>query len=333
MTRPLPEIPPDPLERFIAIGAALEKSRGWTEAALPFRFASAALVTTRGSPDEIARGVRAVADDLKARAGWFGPMRSSIRFLVAAILLRNDIDPASFDAACSEINDGVRARKLRRNRSHCLLAALILVNNEQQRLDPARLDRMAEVFRAMKKHHPWITNSGDYAPCALLATTEIGVPEMMERIETAYEGLRQRGYSRGDRLQRASHLMFFNPVEDRVAIDRFDALFHAFKQHGLWMHGGDYDEMAVLSFVDAPPDNVVGCVLDHREKIAALRPRPGKEISFSLSCGTAFLELARDSVADILDTAQLLQLQSILDAQAAAMIASTSAASAASSGG
>ena len=127
--------------------------------------------------------------------------------------------------------------------------------------------------------------------------------------------------------------MFFNPAEDRIAADRFDALFHAFKQQGLWMHGGDYDEMAILSFVDAAPDNVVGCVLDHREKISALRPRPGKEISFSLACGTAFLELARGSVGDILDTAQLLQLQAILDAQTAAVIASTSAASAASSSG
>jgi len=333
MTRPLPELPADPLERFISIGAALEEGRGWTESALAFRFATAALVTTQGSPNEIANGLRAVADDLKARAGWFGPMRSSIRFLVAAILLRNAIDPAAFDAACSEINDGLRERKLRRNRSHALLAALILVNNDQQRMESAQLDRMAEVFHAMKEHHPWITNAGDYAPCALLATTDTGIPEMMQRIEAAYEGLRQRGYSRGDRLQRASHLMFFNPAEDRIAADRFDALFHAFKQQGLWMHGGDYDEMAILSFVDAAPDNVVGCVLDHREKISALRPRPGKEISFSLACGTAFLELARGSVGDILDTAQLLQLQAILDAQTAAVIASTSAASAASSSG
>ena len=220
MTRPLPELPADPLGRFISIGAALEEGRGWTESALAFRFATAALVTTQGSPNEIANGLRAVADDLKARAGWFGPMRSSIRFLVAAILLRNAIDPAAFDAACSEINDGLRERKLRRNRSHALLAALILVNNDQQRMESAQLDRMAEGFHAMKEHHPWITNAGDYAPCALLATTDTGIPEMMQRIEAAYEGLRQRGYSRGDRLQRASHLMFFNPAEDRIAADR-----------------------------------------------------------------------------------------------------------------
>ena len=332
MTRPLPEISPDPLGRFIAIANALEQDRSWTAGVTPLRFTAVSLVTTQGSPDAVARGLKAGAEALKDQAGWTSPLRSSIRFLIAAILMRDRVPVEQFDAACSDLADGLKTRKMKWGKSaHAVLASLILLNHDEGRILPKRLDRMAAIFAGMKEHHPWITTMGDYAPCAVLATTETPVDEMMRRIESAYEGLRERGYSRGDPLQRASHLLFFNPSNDHTAVTRFDALFKQFKEAGLWMHGGDYDEMAILSFLDASPASVVETVLRHREEIAAMKPRPGKEMSFSLACGTAFLALAQDADSDVLDATRLMQLQSMLDAQTACMAASTAAVAASNS--
>jgi len=332
MTRALPRLPDAPLERFLQICAAFETERTWTEGAQAFRFAASTLVTAPGSPEEVCHAVRATAERLKSDAGWTSPMRSAIRYLIAAMLVRNDLEPARFSAACDEVEAGIKDRKLRRSKCHAVLTTMVLLSSGESGIDPAHLDRMAEIYGGMKEHHPWITNQGDYAPCALLATTDGTVEQMMRRFEGAYDGLRELGYGRGDQLQRASHLLYFNPVEDQVALARFDGLFRQFKESGLWMHGGDYDEMAILSFVDAAPVTVVDKVLQHRESIAELRPRPGKEMSFSLACGTGFVELARAACTDVTDTALLIQFQGILDAQAAAVIASTTAASAASSG-
>lgn len=330
MERPLPVIDADPLRRFLDVNAALEEDRRWSEGALPLRFAASTLVTAPGEPAEVAVRVREMADELKERAGWFGVLRSSIRFLVAAMLYRDHLDATTFNDLWKELDDGLNQRGLSRGHSHAVLSALILLRAGDGTIDRDHLDRMAEVFRGMKEHHPWITNRGDYAPCALLATTGATVPEMMQRIEAIYDGLRERGFSRGDKLQRASHLLFFSDEADQILVDRFAALWAAFEDAGLWMHQGDYDETAILAFLAGDPGEVTRTVLKHRESIAALRPRPGKEVSFTLACGTGFLELARGAYGDVADTSRLVQLQSLLDAQSAALIASTAASTAAS---
>ena len=181
----------------------------------------------------------------------------------------------------------------------------------------------------MKRHHPFLTGQDDYATCALLTGTDGAPSEVATRCEVFYEGLRDLGFRRGNALQSVSHVLVFAPDDDRVVMQRFRRLYDAFQEAGLWMHTGDYDEVAALSFLDRDASRVVSTVLSHREPIAAARPRPGKEQSFSLACGTAFLELARDGVVheEVRDTQNVLAVQAILQAQQAAMIAASVSAS------
>ena len=53
-----------------------------------------------------------------------------------------------------------------------------------------------------------------------------------------------------------------------------------------------YDEIAVLALTQGSPEHVVDRVLEYRDRLRSARPRPSKEIAFSLAAG---VELAEDS--------------------------------------
>ena len=91
-------LPKDPLQRFVDIFQALEAERGWFSDVNSLRFAAMAAITCSGDATTIASSIRAIADELKERAGWFGELNGSLRFIVAAMLLQNDDRAADFMA-------------------------------------------------------------------------------------------------------------------------------------------------------------------------------------------------------------------------------------------
>jgi hypothetical protein len=118
-------------------------------------------------------------------------------------------------------------------------------------------------------------------------------------------------------------------VADATACARFEALWHEFRARGLRMLASDYDEIALLAFAPGTPSAIASRVLEHRASITALRPKPDRNTSFSLACGTAFLELVgSDRALRRLSRIQAtVQIQSVLRArQAAATAAAASAA-------
>ena len=325
-------LPEDPLERFIRSFQAVYADKRWTEDVSALRYAALTLATVEGDPGRLADELRSVADILKDRAGWFGPLNSSIRFGVAAMLMRHRDDPAAFCDEVERVEDMFREAGLRARSAFSVLAILILREQaDDRRIRPDRIRRFCDIYREMKKHHRWLTGPDDYPACALLCQAEDAPSRIGERVEAFYEGLRDRDFQRGNGLQTVSHILFFNPASDQVALTRFRAIYDGFKEAGLWMNTGDYDEVAILSFLDHPVATVVRRTLEHRVKIAEMRPRPGKELSYSLACSTTFLELVQlnPELNRIHDVQNVMQIQAILQAQQAAMIAAAAGASAA----
>lgn len=312
-----------PLERFLELFVAVDDARRWFEDVSALRYAAVALVTSEGAPTAIVARLRDVALTLKDRAGWFGAMQSSIRFVVAALLVRNGDDPERF---CDELEQAQGIFKdvgLKPRSVHSALAVIVLRGPDRAPVDRRAVERMKAIHEAMKQEHWWITGVDDYPTAALLALSTASVSEIAHRLERFYQGLADLGFKPGSALQTVSHLLFFNPTADEVCMRRFRALFEAFKAESLHMHSGDYDEIAYLTYLPQSVAQIVDTTLAHRVRIAALRPRAGKDQSFSLACNTALLELAgRDEqLQRITDVQALLQVQSILQAQQAAAAA------------
>jgi len=314
----------DPLTRFKAIYDALNAERGWWSDASSLRFAAVAAVTCPETPEGVAKTIRGVAEELRKGARWYGELRSSIRFVVSALLVNAGDDPARFLAEVDRVRALFRERNLRRGGGYEVISVLLL--RQEARLEPipeASVARFQAIYEEMKRHHWWLTGPEDFPFCALLAGARGGPMEIGDTMEALYQALHTESLSAGDPLQTAASILALSGVEPRIAAQRFRDLVDAFRQTGVAIWQSDYDELAVLSFLDAPARDVADHVLRRREAMEALRPKPDRLVTFNLASSVAFLELAGTDPAtkELIDAKALKDLQAVINAQRAAAAA------------
>lgn len=338
MSTDAPFVPERPLQRFLALLDAVVADRKWYEPMFSLQYAASSLITEPGEPRDVVRRLRETAAGLKQHSKWTSPLRSEVRNVIAAVMLRAGHDPERFIADLERIELLFKQHGLSRGRTVTHLAALLLMDVAQAKgrsVGSRDVERMAAILAEMKTHHRFLTGADDYPACALLSGLEGAPSEIGARCEVFYEGLHDLGFSRGNALQLVSHLLVFAPADDRVLMSRFRALYDAFKTSGMWMSSGDYDEIACLSFLDCSTSAVVSKVVEHRDALRAHKPKPDRQLAFSLACSTAFIELAQGTGSDAVRNAQhVMAVHAIIMAQQAAMaavaVSTTAAASSAS---
>lgn len=322
-------VPADPLGRFVEIFERLEVGRGWLQSAELLRHSALMLTSMPGDPRDLAARVTATAEELSRVQPWYE--RSSVNLLLAAQLMRGGTTVAAMQAEVERAGAMFRTRWRIRGGTSETLAILALAENARDgRVTQEQFARLVGVYEALEKDHPLLTQKSDWPLCALLAQTDGEPAPIARRVEEIFQGLRARGFGRGDEVQTAALVLFLQGDPPSTACAHFEALYGAFKASGLWMGTGDYDEIALLCFTTERPEVVLSTVERHRERISALSPKPGKTTSFALAAGTAQLELMRDAkdAKRLAETEAVTRIVGVLAAQRA-MVAMTAGSAAA----
>ncbi|MHC5019267.1 MAG: DUF4003 family protein [Planctomycetota bacterium] len=331
-------IPEDVWGRFHALYGELNRERGWFEDAASLRFAAVTALTCHGDPADVAAGIRDRAAVLKKAAGWFGELKSSVRFIVAAMLMQRFVTVEAFLEELEHARVLFRAAKLRKGYIYEVLAILILqLQSGGRQLDRADVERFQALYEEMKRYHWWLTGPDDFPACAIL-TGRPGHPSDIGReIEEIYQALKAKGFKTGDPLQTAANLLYLANLPADMAAQRYKGLADAFRGADVAIWQCDYDELAILSFINHSIDRIVERTLDYRARLGALKPKPDHIMSFNLGASLAFLDLVRldENLQQITDAKALQDMQAVINAQnaAAASIAASAAAAAAASGG
>jgi hypothetical protein len=199
----------------------------------------------------------------------------------------------------------------------------------QEAVPEPSIGRFPSLYEEMKRHHWWLTGPEEFPFCALLAGRAGAPRELGEAVEAVFQALGAEGFAAGDPLQTAACILALSGIGARVAARRFHGLAEAFRQAGVAIWKSDYDELAVLSFLDPPASEVADRVLRCRDAMAALRPKPDRSTTFNLAASVAFLELAGTTPAtrELIDAKALKDIQSVIDAQRAAAASAAGAAS------
>ena len=308
--------------QYLEVFEELRRRKRWGTDASILRFVALTLASTDQA--DVAGSLEAVADELKDRAGWSSPLRSSIRYIVAAMILKRNLSAARVHARIEKTRDEFRRRRMSRGGLNEILAALLLALKEDGAAVPRwRVDKLEALLESWKKDHPWLTGVGDYPMAAMHATRENSVEEVALQVEQIYQALRQAGYSRGNQLQLASHLLAIGPSSPQNAARRFDSLVKAFRQRKWRIYTSRYDEVAVLALCAAQPAKLAEQVLGIQEQLRNHKPRPSRDIAFSLAAGIVLSEDARrrEEMADATDVAAARMAQAVMEAQQAAMVA------------
>ncbi|MFQ5411532.1 MAG: DUF4003 family protein [Phycisphaerae bacterium] len=328
-----PTLPEDPLGRFREIYDALNAERRWWGDPSTLRFAAVSAITCPGDAASVAAAIRRMGDDIKAESGWFGPLNTNLRFIVGAMLLLHGDSAADFLTEVKRVRELFRDADLRRAGIYETMAILILrIQAEKRPVNVEAVTRFRAIYEEMKHHHWWLTGPDDFPACAILTGQQAEPVQIGRDIEAIYQALRDQDFSRGDPLQTAANILYLSRLSPEEIALRYGGLAAGFKNAGVSIWQSDYDELAILSFLDHPPGRIVEHVLRHREVMESLKPKPDRSLTFNLAASTTFLELVRldADLKTVTDAKALLDMQAIINAQQAAVIAATSSAVAAS---
>ena len=96
------------------------------------------------------------------------------------------------------------------------------------------------------------------------------------------------GLPSGDPLQTAANLLYLARLDPSEAASRFRDLCAGFRQHGVSIWSSDYDELAILTFLNHDPTTVIDRVLSNRAIMEQLRPKPDRSLTFNLASSITF---------------------------------------------
>jgi hypothetical protein len=318
------------VERYLQVFESLRRSKRWSTDSNVLRFAALTLAATE-TADPGAK-LQKVAGVLANEAGGFSPLGSSIRHAVAAILIRRDADPASVVRRIKVTLTLFKEHGLRKGGAHPLLAALLLtLNAEGAPVPREKIVKLKEIIDRWAEDHRFLTGVNDYPMAAMHAGRGVSVDQLGLDVEQSYQLLRKARFSRGNQLQLVSHLLSFSEDGPREASRRFVRLAAALKKKGQRVWPSRYDEVALLVLSGARVEDAVTRVMDYRDRLRAVKPRPQAAIAFSIATGLVLAEEV-DKAGGLGEAVNLRAVQSLIEAQQAAMIACMSAVTASAAG-
>jgi hypothetical protein len=321
--------PKDPLSRFRSLYEALEKDRRWWRGSRRLRYAAMAALGSEGDPATIARGIRRMESSLKEASPWNLDMGSHLRFVVAATLYHNGDSAKAFMNELVRVRKMFRGERLPRSLAFELIAVLILrIQNDGRAISPDRVRKLREIYDEMKRHHRWITGADDFPACAILTGQEGTPKHLVDKTEAIHGELRHHKFQKGNPLQTMANVLSLARSSPRELADRAVRLKDGFRQNGVRIYQRDYDELAILCFLELRADRIVDAVLGKREELRRIKPKIDRATTFNLAVAMTFIELAgREVDATTLSGAKvLIDMQAIMTAQQAVLLCAAGAA-------
>lgn len=309
------------VERYLEVFEDLRRRKRWSTDRNVLRFAALTLAPI-DVRDPGAR-LEATAKDLAKEAGIFSPLRSSIRHVVAAMLLRRKLAPRPTVRRIKETLEYFKEHKLRRGGTHPLLAALLLVLNADGKSVPKqRVARLKAIIDRWNQDHRFLTGVDDYPMAAMHAGREVDIQALGADVEEIYQALRKARFNRGNQLQLVSHLLTLSELGPRAAAMRFTRLAAALKKQGQRISISQYDEVALLALGSGRPAEIAALAIRYRDRVRAAKPRPQASLAFSLAAGLVLAEQAERAgdLGGVGTAANLRAVQALIEAQQAVMV-------------
>lgn len=315
------KLPKNPLKRFINIYNALKKGHHYYDSLNSIRYASLSTLMLSGKVDDIVEVIQIYSEDLIRQAGWLDSPHSPIRFVISSMLIQYEISTTHLFEEVNHVSKLFRAANLRNGHIYEKLAILILKTNTHHSVSFDDVQRFKEIYDEMKLQSWWFTSPEYYPACAILASIKQTPKEMADGMKSIYDGLVNAGFSPGKLLQATSHLLFISGIPPEVITARFVLLNKTFEYHQVNITKSDYNELAILCYLNHTAKQVVHSVLNYQKDLLKLKPKPNLNVMFNLAAGITFFDLIqKNEVQQKIEIEEiLLQNKQILYAQYAAI--------------
>ncbi|TDL31455.1 DUF4003 family protein [Jeotgalibacillus sp. S-D1] len=266
---------------------------------------------------------------IKQESSAFSYIQSTLRFTLAGLLLNQPADPKEAFKEIQQCYDLLIGVGFQRS-PHSYIAAYALFMGKNDDEDfTVHVKRAKEMYNGMKKQHFFLTSHEDYPLAVLLAEAEGESSQLLEDMTYYYDELHLVLW-KGNNRQFLSQILTYGKHENRqFLIQNTLTWMDDLKVQGFKLRGLHLPIVGVLSLISTP-SRLLPKIKDlYEEMISISKFKWYKDHCFMI----AVRMVVQDEINEnrMLDVGLATTVESILQAQQAAVIATMSAATAASS--
>ncbi|MCX7773062.1 MAG: DUF4003 domain-containing protein [Clostridia bacterium] len=269
---------------------------------------------------------------IKENTGAFSYLRSS-RVYSAAYLTATR---KSIDTEFSRLSHcyDVMKRAGFGSSNYLPIAAYALYSTTSVGLELSKAETAKLVYEAMKKQHPFLTTSDDYASAVILASSDRAIAELLTDAESTYQLLKSGGFYTSNGLQFLSQILVFDTSSPEEKAQRCLDIAQRLKEYKNKISSMYYGTIGFLALCGNGWEEAIEEVLDVIEYLKEQKCHGLGEREFNLMIASAFVCKCRltqsGSPSAFLRVGIGTTVEAILAAQAAACAAAAGAAAAAS---
>ncbi|WP_110113354.1 DUF4003 family protein [Bacillus sp. CGMCC 1.16541] len=271
-----------------------------------------------------------LSDYIKNEVSTFSTLKSQERFTIAAMLdIRTQQPEKSFHHFLSLYEELIKGGFTRNVFTY--ISTLILMTHYQSEHDyQHQIERSFHIYKGMRKKHFFLTSSSDYPLAVLLSTQDKEIDSLLHDIEVMYDALHTNGFRKGNDLQFLSHILSLLNHQDRL-VERTADIQRRFRERDVKVKPMHYASLGMMATLDDPISDI--------ETIQQLTTYLNNEKAFkwykdiNFMMATSFVLSEKIDDPSLVETKMYTIMETIIQAQQAAMIATITAASAASSSG
>jgi len=270
-----------------------------------------------------------LADFIKQESSAFSYVQSTLRFLLAGLLINQPSDPTEAYKQVQRCYDLLIENGFQRSpHSYIAAYALFMSISEDEDLE-AHVVRAKEMYEGMKKQHFFLTSHEDYPLAVLLAEAEGESDQLLNDMAYYYDELHLVLW-KGNNRQFLSQILTYGKHENRqLLIQNTITWIDDLKTSGFKLRGLHLPIVGVLSLVSTPSPLIPKIKEVYDELISISRFKWYKDHCFMIAVRLVIQKEVEEN--RVLDVGLATTIESILQAQQAAMIATMTAATAASS--
>ncbi|MBM7691359.1 hypothetical protein JOC77_000764 [Peribacillus deserti] len=270
---------------------------------------------------------------IKDSVGAFSALKSFVRYNLAAMLLVRYENPEEKFAELLRIYNRMVEKGFSRGTFTYLSAFCVLSRTDASIIEEDLIEKALSLYKAMKKEHYFLTSVSDYPLAILLAQNEGPIEDLIGRMEYFYRQLSAGPFAKSDQLQFLSHILTLEQnTENKVLADRCMEIYQAFKDNGIKPKNSTYPAIGLLSLLDNPNEEIISIVELTNSLNSEKVFKWYKTENFMMAVHLIMSNKIQN--AEIIDTGIFTAIETIIQAQQAAMTAAmVSVSAAAASGG
>jgi hypothetical protein len=282
------------LDRYRAIAGCFDECIVDSSEYAWLRFAAQEVVLCPDDPVELATRIRAIADELLQHGSWSRALTLPMRYLVAALLVRQNLQVPDFSINHLQTIGSLREAGLRFSGIYEMMAALIIhMAPSLKPFDAGDAQRIRSLYDLMKERHWWLTGASALPDCAALAFCHQPPGETIAYAEDAYERLRKLGLHRGRQLQTAAHVLTLSEIPVEKALERWISLKESLEELQGPLAPERYGALSILALLESRPEPVIRTLLSICNELDLLQPRLARTVNFILATNLTVLDMMR----------------------------------------